>query len=618
MADHAQLESVANAPPDGVAAVRHRAIALGSLAAILFFSAIFLYHRAAETENSRTAAFLCFYYTQLANAILSEPTPHVDSIQRLQVSDRAIQRIVLVDVGGTDELGIARGQAITFDTAGKAGQIDESDRQLATRANKVIENTDKVTQHAIDSNGVERTNLGYLQAAAPIVLPGVPPTNVVLVELDPARYHRNPNAVPGWLAIVLGPILGFLYLQLARWRKILNGRWGHTTLGAVALCTISVFGITQTQLVDDYRETIQETISQGNGLVRGANVDGATANAIATTEDIEVHVSDGLSGVYVGALIVVSMLVILLLGPMTHLASGLMSQPTAYAYIVPALMATLLLVFVPFAAGVGLAFFDAGRGEVDSYRFVGLGNFLEILFPSSHAGNSFYFTLGVTLLWTISNVVMHVAIGLTLALMLNRPNLRFRGVYRVLLIIPWAVPSYITALIWKGMFNYQYGAINQALILVGMSPINWFGQSFWTNFFANLATNVWLGFPFMMVVSLGALQSIPKELYEAASMDGASKFQQLRSITLPLLKPALFPAILLGTIWTFNMFNVIYLVSGGGPDNQTNILITEAFYQFKVLGRYGFAAAYAIMIFLILLAYALVTNRVTKATEGAY
>jgi arabinogalactan oligomer/maltooligosaccharide transport system permease protein len=139
-----------------------------------------------------------------------------------------------------------------------------------------------------------------------------------------------------------------------------------------------------------------------------------------------------------------------------------------------------------------------------------------------------------------------------------------------------------------------------------------------TNFVANLVTNTWLGFPFMMVVSLGALQSIPKELYEAASIDGATRWQQFKTITLPLLKPALFPAVILGTIWTFNMFNIIYLVSGGGPDNQTNILITEAYRAFKVLGRYGFAAAYSLLIFVILFLYATVTNRVTRATEGAF
>lgn len=121
----------------------------------------------------------------------------------------------------------------------------------------------------------------------------------------------------------------------------------------------------------------------------------------------------------------------------------------------------------------------------------------------------------------------------------------------------------------------------------------------------------------MMVVSLGALQSIPSALYEAASIDGATRAQKFRMITLPLLKPALFPAVLLGSIWTFNMFNVVYLVSGGAPFGKTNILITEAFRYFNADKNYGMAAAYSVVIFLILLGYGTAINRVTKATEGA-
>jgi len=153
---------------------------------------------------------------------------------------------------------------------------------------------------------------------------------------------------------------------------------------------------------------------------------------------------------------------------------------------------------------------------------------------------------------------------------------------------------------------------------VGLDPVDWLGRSFVTNFTANLVTSTWLGFPFMMIVALGALQSIPADLYEAAQMDGANRWQRFQHITLPLLKPALFPAIILGSIWTFNMFNVVYLVSGGAPDNQTNILITEAYRAFRVLKNYGIAAAYSLIIFFILAAYSAVTNRLTKAAENVY
>ncbi len=287
----------------------------------------------------------------------------------------------------------------------------------------------------------------------------------------------------------------------------------------------------------------------------------------------------------------------------------------AYTYILPAMAGMLVLVLLPFAIGLGLGFMNHCNGQ---FQFIGLSNFWEIL---SGGGSSitnplnFYFTLGVTLMWTFLNVFLHVSIGLSLALLLKDPALKMKGIYRVLLIIPWAMPNYITALMWKGMFQQQYGAINILLDNLGIGGISWF-SSFWPAFMANVITNTWLGFPFMMVVSLGALQSIPGSLYEAAEVDGASKWQQFKHITLPLLRPALFPSIILGSIWTFNMFNVIYLVSGGEPGGGTDILITEAYqWAFKRGERYGLAAAYATLIFIVLILYSRAANKLSKASE---
>ncbi|HRI08655.1 MAG TPA: sugar ABC transporter permease, partial [Nannocystaceae bacterium] len=244
-------------------------------------------------------------------------------------------------------------------------------------------------------------------------------------------------------------------------------------------------------------------------------------------------------------------------------------------------------------------------------HYVGLANFVDILSARGGpllASGSFYLVLLVTLLWTLVNVVFHLGIGLGLGALLSRPSMRLRGLYRVLLIIPWAVPNYVTALAWKGMFHRQYGAVT-ALIqamndLLGLSvePIAWFSR-FSTAFAANCATNIWLGFPFMMVVTLGALTSVPADVLEAAEVDGASRWQRLRLVTLPLIRPALAPAVTLGAIWTFNMFNVVFLVSGGEPDGTTDILVSEAYrWAFTREAQYGYAAAYAVLIFLMLFA----------------
>ena len=288
---------------------------------------------------------------------------------------------------------------------------------------------------------------------------------------------------------------------------------------------------------------------------------------------------------------------------------GLRTWSHAYAYAAPASIAMGLLIVAPFVVGAMVAFFTHHQGE---FTFVGLSNFLDIVLARDFSPNhplSFYFTLLVTLLWTVTNVVLHVTLGVALALLLREPWVQLRGVYRVLLIVPWAVPSYITALIWKGMFHRQFGAVNALLSALGLEPVSWFAQ-FSTAFAANLATNTWLGFPFMMVVTLGALQAIPRDLEQAAEVDGANAVQRFVHVTLPLLKPALLPAVVLGSVWTFNNFNIIYLVSGGEPDGSTEILISEAYrWAFTRGHRYGYAAAYAVLIFGVLVGWSQATKR---------
>ena len=278
----------------------------------------------------------------------------------------------------------------------------------------------------------------------------------------------------------------------------------------------------------------------------------------------------------------------------------------AYRYVAHAVIAIGLLVLVPLIIGAATSLW-AGRPETGHY--VGLANFVDILTARGGpllATGSFYLVLLVTLLWTLSNVVLHLALGVSLGLILARPTMKLRGIYRVLLIIPWAVPNYVTALAWKGMFHRQFGAVtglietlNRAFGL-SMEPIAWFSK-FSTAFTANLATNVWLGFPFMMVITLGALTAVPGDVLEAAEVDGASRWQRLWKVTLPIIRPTMLPAVVLGAIWTFNMFNVVFLVSGGEPDGTTDILVSEAYrWAFTREAQYGYAAAYAVLIFLML------------------
>ncbi|MCC7536532.1 MAG: extracellular solute-binding protein [Deltaproteobacteria bacterium] len=300
----------------------------------------------------------------------------------------------------------------------------------------------------------------------------------------------------------------------------------------------------------------------------------------------------------------------------TELVTEVRRARHAYGYVAPAALAIGVLVVGPFVVGASLSLFASQDGEL---YFVGAANFLDILVARGGpllASGSFYLTLLVTVLWTAANVLLHVSIGLALALVLHQRWVALRPVWRILLILPWAVPSYITALAWKGMFHRQLGAINAMLDWLGAEPVAWFG-SFSAAFTANLLTNTWLGFPFMMVVTLGALTAIPTEVLEAASVDGATPWQRFRHVTLPLLRPALAPAVLLGSVWTFNMFNVVFLVSGGEPDGTTDILVSEAYrWAFTRSAQYGYAAAYAVLIFGVLLVYTRVLGKRIGGPEG--
>lgn len=316
------------------------------------------------------------------------------------------------------------------------------------------------------------------------------------------------------------------------------------------------------------------------------------------------------------------------LGYGRRLRKTLVKNRYAYLYVMPAIIGMLFLVFFPFSFGIVLSFTDQTLFNINLPIWdiwVWFENYMQILGDFNAAQSSpegwvfnyqnFYWTLFITICWTLFNVTIGVSIGMLLALALNTEGLKYKAVYRMLLILPWAIPNYITALIWKGMFHPQFGVINQAIIMFGGEPVAWFDSVF-TSFLTGIITNGWLSFPFMMVVILGALQSISADMYEAARVEGASRWQQFVYITLPSLKPTLIPAVIISVVWTFNMFNIIYLVSEGQPAGANEILITEAYKIAFEKYQYGYAAAYSVVVFIILLIYGVFQTKATRATEA--
>jgi len=282
--------------------------------------------------------------------------------------------------------------------------------------------------------------------------------------------------------------------------------------------------------------------------------------------------------------------------------------------LAPALLVILAVVLFPFLFNVILSFSNANLYHIRDWRIIGLAQYLSVF-----RQQLFWSILLKTVVWTVVNIVFHVVIGVFLAVVLHQKFIHGKSAWRVALILPWALPQYISALTWRGMFNYEYGAVNLLITkYLHLSPVQWLTSPF-EAFLAVIITNIWLGFPFMMVIALGGLQSIPDELYEAADVDGASKWFQFWNITAPLLRPVMIPAITLGTVWTFNNINVVWLVSNmGEPADSTHILVSYVYKAAFSMYRFGWAAALSVVIFAILFVFAQVFLKNTRATEPIY
>lgn len=294
---------------------------------------------------------------------------------------------------------------------------------------------------------------------------------------------------------------------------------------------------------------------------------------------------------------------------------------TVAAYLTPALIGILLVNVVPILYSFyisitnrnGPAHFMEGR-----YHVIGFDNYLRLL-----GQPTFYFIFGRTILYTVVCVFLFFVVGLTFAIILNNPAIKGRTLWRTLMILPWAVPYWITALIWKFMFHSEFGPINQVLRLWGIAnPPEWLLSGPWA-FVAVVVINVWLSFPFFTLVLLGGLQSIPQDLYEAAEMDGAGFWNKFFTITLPMLRPVSVPAIILSIITTLKIFETIYLVTGGGPvtsltePGATEFLMVWAYNQgFATTKLFGVVGAFSIVIFIILFLITVIYTRLTNATRA--
>ncbi|MGD6941303.1 ABC transporter permease subunit [Cytobacillus gottheilii] len=250
--------------------------------------------------------------------------------------------------------------------------------------------------------------------------------------------------------------------------------------------------------------------------------------------------------------------------------------------------------------------------------WIGVQNFIDI-FKLDLWRETFIGVFGWTIVWTFGATTLQVALGIFLAILVNQKDLKGKAIIRTVLILPWAVPSFISILIFSGMFNESFGVINRTLLdAIGIGAIPWMTEEGWTRL-ALIFIQSWLGFPFIFAMTTGVLQSIPDELYEAATVDGASMLQKFRKITLPLVLFATAPIIITQYTFNFNNFNVIFLFNGGGPAlpgqnaGGSDILISWIYKLTMTSAQYGKAAAITMILSLIVISIALWQFKRTKS-----
>ncbi|MGO4439442.1 carbohydrate ABC transporter permease [Rhizobium sp. RAF56] len=271
-----------------------------------------------------------------------------------------------------------------------------------------------------------------------------------------------------------------------------------------------------------------------------------------------------------------------------------------YLYSAPSLILIVAVMLVPLVLGISYAFRDIQLLNPFSGGFIGLDHFRELA-----SDKAFYGALRNTLWWTGASVFFQFIFGLILALLLDKPFYG-RGLVQALVFLPWAVPSFLAGLNWAWLFNPVVGPIPHWLYALGLmsEPGNILSDPHYA-MWGPIVANVWWGIPFFAITLLAALQAIPRDLYEAASIDGAGPFQRFRSITLPFLAPTIAITVLLRTVWIANFADLIVVMTNGGPADRTQIVASYIFTQaFKRLD-FGYASAIALVLLLMLLVYSM-------------
>jgi len=279
----------------------------------------------------------------------------------------------------------------------------------------------------------------------------------------------------------------------------------------------------------------------------------------------------------------------------------------AYWYVFPSLFLFFFFFLYPMVYTVYISLTNASFFNImKEPAFVGLENYEALL-------SGFLYPLARTVLFMLTSIPLKVLAGILLAVLFTSTSLKAKRILMPLALVPWAAPWFFSVLIWRGMFNEDFGIINRMLLSIGLPSVNWLNDV--TNaFIAYNIVEVYLTYPFMMSVIFAAMQSVPLDLYESALMDGAGSWIRFRHVTLPLIKKPVFWATIMTGIASYLIYGVPFLLNRGGPARENEFLLVYGYKEAFDLGLYGYAAAFMMLVF-ILLTIAIAFLRLTRMME---
>ena len=275
----------------------------------------------------------------------------------------------------------------------------------------------------------------------------------------------------------------------------------------------------------------------------------------------------------------------------------------SYAWSSPSLLLIALMVVFPIFYTAYISLTNMNVYHWFDFTIIGLENYFRALFVFD---SGFLSALLATILWTAVNMVLQLVIAFVLVSLLNVQKLKLRKLYKTLLMFPWAMPGYVSILLWKtGMFNTQFGLLNQWMEKLGHEAVRWLSSDV-SAFLCCTVVNLWLALPFMIMIIDGAMQSIDRSYYESAILDGATWLERTRYITLPAITPIIFPAVIITVFTTFKQFDVVYLLTqqaGAKTGSGFHTILTYAYENAFITNNYGYSSAISIIIFILLLLF---------------